>query len=241
MRSDGWTFLMSAVIKVGGVLLEDPGKAAAAVLSAAPRPLAIVHGGGIQITRMMDRMKVSSVFVEGLRVTDQQTLEAVATALLGEVHSAFVAALRQAGLDAVGVFGCVSASRKKGPWGLVGTDVKADGVTLQALIGAGKTPVLPTLAVGRTAEDALLNANGDETAAAVAVAIQPSELIFLTDVEGVRDGAGLTIGRAANTSDLLGSNFVSGGMIPKLKAVKTAMDGGIAIVRVGRTVFGGVL
>jgi acetylglutamate kinase len=59
-------------------------------------------------------------------------------------------------------------------------------------------------------------------------------------VEGVRDAAGSTIERAANADELLGSSFVSGGMIPKLKAVKTAMDGGIATVRVGRTVFGGV-
>ena len=231
---------MSAVVKVGGALLENPATAAAAVLRASPRPLAIVHGGGIQITRMLDRMKVPSVFIEGLRVTDKRTLDAVATALLGEVHSSFVAALRQAGVDAVGVFGAVHASRKSGPWGLVGTDVRADGTALLALINAGKTPVIPTLAVGGTAEDALLNANGDETAAAVAIAIQPAELIFLTDVDGVRDGNGVTIERAASPVELLEASFVSGGMIPKLRAVKAAMDGGIPTVRVGRTVFGGL-
>jgi acetylglutamate kinase len=82
--------------------------------------------------------------------------------------------------------------------------------------------------------------NGDETAAAVATAIQCQELIFLTDVEGVKDADGVVIERSDKPDDLLKASFVSGGMVPKLRAVKTAMDGGIGVVRVGRTVFGGV-
>jgi acetylglutamate kinase len=80
--------------------------------------------------------------------------------------------------------------------------------------------------------------NGDETAAAVAVALQCAELLFLTDVEGVRDGNGMVIDRSSRPDELLKASFVNGGMIPKLRAVKTAMDGGIGLVRVGRTVFG---
>ena len=134
------------------------------------------------------------------------------------------------------MFGSVRASKKSGPWGLVGTSVRADAAALNAMLDAGHMPVVPTLAIG---DDSLLNVNGDETAAAVAVALQCGELQFLTDVEGVKDGDGQVIERSDNPDELLKASFVSGGMIPKLRAVKAAMDGGIRSVRVGRTVFGG--
>src|SRR5262249_26566286 len=156
-------------------------------------------------------------------------------ALLGEVHTALVRELQNQGLDAVGMFGAVHASKKSGPWGLVGTDVRADAATLMPLLDSGQLPVIPTLALGN---DSLLNVNGDETAAAVAVALQCNELVFLTDVEGVRNGDGVVIDHANSPDELLSASFVSGGMIPKLRAVKAAIDSGIAIVRVGRTVFG---
>ncbi len=227
---------MSTLVKVGGVLLEDPAKAVAEIRRGAKPRTAVVHGGGVQITRMLEKMNVKSVFIEGLRVTDDNTLAAVAAALLGEVHTALVRELRSQGLAAVGVFGAVQASKKTGPWGLVGTNVRADSAALNAILDSGQMPVIPTLALG---EGSLLNVNGDETAAAVAVALQCSELVFLTDVEGVKDGDGLVIDRSNSPDELLKASFVSGGMIPKLRAVKIAMDGGIGIVRVGRTVFGG--
>jgi acetylglutamate kinase len=226
---------MTKVVKVGGVLLQDPLKAVAAIREVATDRTAIVHGGGLQITRMLERMNVKSVFVEGLRVTDENTLEAVAAALLGEVHTALVEELRKRNLPAIGMFGAVQASKKQGPWGFVGTNVSAEAGALTVLLDSGWMPVIPTLALG---SDSLLNVNGDETAAAVAVALQCEELVFLTDVEGVKNGEGVTIDRLNRPDELLGASFVNGGMIPKLRAVKTAMDGGIGIVRVGRTVFG---
>jgi acetylglutamate kinase len=226
---------MTTVVKVGGVLLENAAKAVAEIRRVAKPRTAVVHGGGVQITRMLERMDVKSVFIEGLRVTDEKTLAAVAAALLGEVHTALVMALRQQGLPAVGLFGTVRASKKSGPWGMVGTDVHADAAALNAILDAGQVPVIPTLALGG---ESLLNVNGDETAAAVAVALQCSELVFLTDVEGVKNGEGAVIDRASKPDELLTASFVSGGMIPKLRAVKAAMDAGIQTVRVGRTVFG---
>ncbi len=178
---------MTTVVKIGGVLLENPSTAVQAILQLTSRRTALVHGGGIQITRMLERMDVKSVFIEGLRVTDERTLAAVAAALLGEVHTSLVGELQRQGLPAVGVFGSVRATRKSGPWGLVGTNVKARAELLNAILDAGQLPVIPTLALG---EDSLLNVNGDETAAAVAAALQCKELVFLTDVEGVKDGTG---------------------------------------------------
>jgi acetylglutamate kinase len=227
---------MTAVIKIGGVLLEDVGKAVSEIRRSAAVRTAVVHGGGLQITRMLERMSVKSVFIEGLRVTDENTLAAVAAALLGEVHTNLVRELQQQGLPAVGMFGVVRGSKKSGPWGLVGTNVQADAVALNAVLDQGHIPVIPTLALGA---DSFLNVNGDETAAAVAVALQCSELVFLTDVEGVKNGEGVVLDRSEGPDHLLAASFVSGGMIPKLRAVKAAMDGGVRRVRVGRTVFGG--
>ena len=226
---------MTKVVKVGGVLLENPETAVAAIRHVATDRTVVVHGGGVQITRMLERMNVMSVFIEGLRVTDESTLDGVAAALLGDVHTALVRELRQQGFPAVGMFGAVQALKKAGPWGLVGTNVRADAAVLTAVLDAGQMPVVPTLALGA---DSLLNVNGDETAAAVAIALQCRELVFLTDVEGVKDGEGAVINRSERPDELLTASFVSGGMIPKLRAVKTAMEGGIGIVRVGRTVFG---
>ena len=225
---------MTMVVKVGGVLLEDSAKAVEAIRRVSNGPTAVVHGGGIQITRMLERMNVKSTFIEGLRVTDETTLDGVAAALLGEVHTALVGELQRQGLPAVGVFGAVRASKKSGPWGMVGTAVTADPKVLNTIVAAGQMPVIPTLALG---PESLLNVNGDETAAAVSVALQCDELVFLTDVEGVKNADGVVIDRSGRPDELLSASFVSGGMIPKLRAVKAAMDAGIGTVRVGRTLF----
>jgi acetylglutamate kinase len=226
---------MTKVVKVGGVLLEDPAKAVAAIRNVAADRTVLVHGGGLQITRMLERMNVKSVFIEGLRVTDESTIDGVAAALMGEVHTALIRELRARDLPAIGMFGVVHASRKSGPWGLVGAAVRADAAALGVLLDGGHMPVVPTLALG---PESLLNVNGDETAAAVAVALHSEELVFLTDVEGVKDGRGAVIEHASSPDELLAAPFVSGGMIPKLRAVKTARDAGVRLVRVGRTVFG---
>jgi acetylglutamate kinase len=226
---------MTKVVKIGGVLLENPSRAVEEVRRVAVGRTVIVHGGGIQITRMLERMDVKSVFIEGLRVTDENTLAAVAAALLGEVHTALVKELLRQGLPAIGVFGSVQASKKAGPWGFVGTKLRADADALHAMLDAGHIPVVPTLAIG---DDSLLNVNGDETAAAVAIALRCAELLFFTDVEGVKNADGDLIHEAERPDELLNASFVSGGMIPKLRAVKAAMDSGIGLVRVGRTVFG---
>jgi acetylglutamate kinase len=225
----------TTVVKVGGALLEKPDAAVEKILAYGRERLAVVHGGGVQITRMLERMNVKSEFIDGLRVTDEVTLGAVAAALLGEVHTALVRALQAAGCAAVGVFGAVKAERKSGPWGLVGTHVKADRSVLDPLIDTGKIPVIPTLAVGNSS---LLNVNGDETAAGVAMALQADKLVFLTDVEGVLDANGDVIERVPAEVSLLDAPFVTGGMKPKLRAVAAALSGGVSNVCVGRTVFG---
>src|SRR5207247_11381651 len=89
---------MSVVVKVGGALLENPARAVEEIQQVATTKTVVVHGGGLQITRMLERMKVASVFIDGLRVTDRQTLAAVAVGLIGEVHHTLGAPLRYKGL-----------------------------------------------------------------------------------------------------------------------------------------------
>jgi acetylglutamate kinase len=225
----------ASVVKIGGALLEKP-EAAAARIAQQPRAgLVVVHGGGVQITRMLERMNVKSQFIDGLRVTDQTTLAAVGAALLGEVHTALVCALQALGIPAVGLFGVVRAEQKAGPWGLVGANVHADRTLLEPLVSAGRVPVIPTLGIGPAS---LLNVNGDETAAGVALALQAGRLVFLTDVEGVLDAGGALIPRVPPEVSLLDAPFVTGGMKPKLRAVAAALAGGVGEVQVGRTLFG---
>ena len=223
------------VIKIGGALLEKPDDAVARILAVGAPRFVVVHGGGIQITRMLEKMNVKSEFIDGLRVTDNVALGAVAAALLGEVHTGLVVALQKAGLSAVGVFGAIRAEKKSGPWGLVGTRVQADSLTLNQLLESGLIPVIPTLAIG---DSSLLNVNGDETAAAVALALKAQRLIFVTDVEGVMDAERTVIERVPREVSLADAPFVSGGMKPKIRAVEAALAGGVSSVTVGRTVFG---
>jgi acetylglutamate kinase len=226
----------TSVVKIGGALLEKPDAAAAKIVEHRGAGLVVVHGGGVQITRMLEQMNVKSQFIDGLRVTDEVALRAVAAALLGEVHTTLVRALQSAGIPAVGVFGAVKAEQKSGPWGLVGTTVHADRSVLDSIIDAGKVPVIPTLAVGASS---LLNVNGDETASGVALALRANKLVFLTDVEGVLDADGQLIPRVPPEVSLLDAPFVTGGMKPKLRAVAAALAGGVAGVYVGKTVFHG--
>ena len=225
---------MKTVIKIGGAWLEEPARVIETVRNALNSPTVIVHGGGIQITRMLEKMNKPSKFVDGLRVTDEATLHAVRLALLGEVHSQLVQTLQAAGLPVVGAFGAVRARQKDGPWGFVGTCVEADAELLGALLAIRRIPVIPTLAIGA---DSSLNVNGDATATAVAIAIRANRLTFMTDVPGVKDEAGTVIHHVSNVDQLLAASFVSGGMLPKLRAVKTAMTAGVRFVQVGGTVF----
>ncbi len=225
---------MKTVIKIGGAWLAEPARIIDIVRSSLNSPTVIVHGGGLQITRMLERSNKPSRFVDGLRVTDESTLQAVRLALVGEVHTELIQTLQAAGLPVVGAFGAVRAQKKDGPWGFVGSHVEADAELLGSLLAIRRIPVIPTLAIG---PGSALNVNGDETAAAVAIAIRANRLTFMTDVAGVKDQAGAVISRVSNVDELLTASYVSGGMLPKLRAVRSALTAGVRIVEVGRTVF----
>jgi acetylglutamate kinase len=229
------------VVKIGGAALADVSwlEAFARAAAAAPVPLLVVHGGGPDITSLSDRLGIEFRWHGGRRVTSAEALDVAGMVLSGRVNKRIVAALVNAGVDAVGLSGVDGALLRAelvegGALGRVGRvhTVRAD--LLRALLAAGHTVVLSPLSLGD--DGAALNVNADDAAAAVAGALRASELIFLTDVPGVRDAAGLRqwLG-AAEAEALVRSGVASGGMGVKLSAGVQALASGVAAVRIGDT------
>src|SRR6201996_8375323 len=190
---------MRYVVKLGGVTLENPellhGCAQAiAELVKDGNQVAIVHGGGVQLTRTLKQLGKQSEFVAGLRITDAETRDAALMVLGGRVNKELVAALGSHGQAAVGLSGgdgLIFRARKKRTTpdlGFVGEIVASDPRWLDAIWKMGAVPVISSLALGFDGE--YYNINADEMAAACAVACKADTLVFLTDVPGVRGSNG---------------------------------------------------
>lgn len=220
------------VVKLGGsvlphreAVLED----VAALRTAGYAPV-LVHGGGASVTAWLQRIGKEAVFVDGLRVTDAETLEAALMVLAGKVNKELVALLGAAGVPAVGLSGVdggiLHARRLRTPdLGFVGEVREVDVRPLEALTAAGYVPVIAPLACGNG--DEILNINADTVAGDVARALGAEVLLFLTDVPGVRggDGSVLRVVDTALAGQLRRDGVVTGGMIPKVDACLRAIDG----------------
>ena len=250
------------VIKYGGHAMgaEDLAKAFARDIvlleQTAINPV-VVHGGGPQIGRMLDKLKIESKFVDGLRVTDEATVEIVEMVLSGSINKQIVAAINAVGGQAVGLSGkdanLIRADRlkrtKKDPdsniekvldLGLVGTPSQVSPAVLTVLAENGITPVIAPIAVGPDGET--LNINADTAAGAIAAAVGASRLFMLTDVAGVLDADGnlvseMTVSQARAS---IADGSISGGMIPKVETCLEAMEGGAeaAVILDGRAPHG---
>jgi acetylglutamate kinase len=199
-------------------------------------PLVVVHGGGRQMTRYLEERGVPSRFVNGLRVTTPEILDAVVKVLAGSVNRQLVAALNAAGARAVGLSGMdagmVEAEQMDPALGSVGRVVRADPALLHLLLGGGFLPVVACVAGDR--QGRFYNVNADQMAAACAAAFGADRLIFLTDVEGVLDGRKhllhhLTL---SQSEALIASGEATGGMLAKLNAAHAALRGGVSQVRI---------
>src|SRR5215471_8702306 len=193
---------MKIVVKLGGTTMEDASllhRAALAVKQlAAEHEVAVVHGGGTALTRMLTQVGKTSEFVDGLRVTDAETRDFAVMVLAGHMNKKLVAALAGAGQPAVGLCGgdgMAFRARKKTPnghdLGFVGEISAADPRWIQAIWQQGCVPVISSVALGCDGE--YYNVNADHMASACAVACRVNALIFLTDVPGVKDANGLVI------------------------------------------------
>ncbi|MBM3462456.1 MAG: acetylglutamate kinase [Armatimonadetes bacterium] len=227
-----------AVIKVGGNELDDPqflDRLAEAVAALPQRPV-IVHGGGRGTSGLAERLGLQSRFVDGLRVTDEATLEAAVMGLVGMASVRLVSALSAAGIPALGLCGAdarlVVATRMvhpAGDLGRVGTPVRVDAEGLGRLLEAGFVPCLAPICAGD--DGGTLNVNADTVAQAVAAALQASALVMLTNVPGVK-ADGDVLGRLTpeTVESLISSGTIQGGMIPKTRAACAALAAGVAKV-----------
>jgi len=209
----------------------------------------VVHGGGPQIKAMLDRLKIKSEFVEGLRVTDAATVEIVEMVLAGSINKQIVTAIQAAGGRAVGLSGKDSGlieatkltRRRRDPesaieqildLGFVGQPTRIRTEVLEVFANTDMVPVIAPIGLGTGGET--YNINADTAAGAIAGALGADKLVVLTDVEGVLDAERLLISEltADRARALIADGTVSGGMIPKLETCLAALEAGVGAAHV---------
>ena len=220
----------------------------------------VVHGGGPQIGKMLARLAIKSEFIDGLRVTDQETVEIVEMVLSGTINKGIVAAINAAGGFAIGLSGkdggLIKARQlrrtKTDPdsniekvldLGFVGEPTKVEGQMLLRLVEQDMIPVVAPIGIGE--DGGTYNINADTAAGAVAAAVDATRLLMLTDVEGVLDKDGHLIPEitVSEALALIADGTISGGMIPKIETCIDAVKGGAegAVIIDGRVQHGVLL
>jgi acetylglutamate kinase len=226
---------LKLLVKLGGTLLETPEslQRLAAEITEVSRQAStvVVHGGGKLMTRFLAERGVESRFVGGLRVTTPEVLDAVVKVFAGTVNAALVAAFRAAGARPVGLTGLdaglVDAEPLNPELGLVGKPTRSDARLVELLVREYYLPVVACVA--GDASGAIYNVNADQMAVACASGFGADKLLFLTDVEGVRDAAGQTLETlsAAGACGLIRDGVAIGGMQAKLEAALSALEQGV--------------
>jgi acetylglutamate kinase len=191
----------------------------------------VVHGGGPQISALMERLGKKPEFRNGLRVTDQETIEIASMVLLGTVNPQLVSAINVHGARAVGVSGqdagLLQVNQRDPELGFVGDIHSVDPTVLLSAIHDNAIPVVAT--IGSDVSGQAYNVNADTAAAAIAVALGAEKLIYLTDIEGLRavkdDPASLVRKATASEIDaMLKTGSIDGGMIPKMESCVSALQ-----------------
>lgn len=237
------------VIKFGGELLEDASRlqavvGAIATIAAQGLPLAIVHGGGKEIDAGLKVAGLEKKQVDGLRITDEPTLDVVVSVLAGAVNTRFVAALTTAGVRAVGLTGADAGCGRCEPapphqavdgrivdLGRVGIPTAAADVSvINTLTGAGFVPVVACIGLG--ADGRLFNVNADTFAGHLAARLKARRLVISGTTSGVLDETGATIPTVdvEGVERLIGSGTATAGMIAKLRACTDALASGVGDV-----------
>jgi acetylglutamate kinase len=203
----------------------------------------VVHGGGPQIGQMLQRLGIKSSYVDGLRVTDAETMEVVEMVLAGTVNKQLVAAINSAGGCAIGLSGkdgglirARKLTRNGADLGFVGEPERIEDGVLATFRQSDIIPVIAPIGVGAGGET--YNINADTVAGAVAAAVKASRFLLLTDVPGVLDAKKRLIPEltAAQARRLIADGTISGGMIPKVETCLDAVEGGVdaAVIVDGR-------
>jgi acetylglutamate kinase len=229
------------VVKYGGNALAESTEDAMevfardiALLHAVGMKPVVVHGGGPQITAMMDRLGKKPTFHNGLRVTDAETIEIVAMVLLGTVNPMLVSMINKSGAQASGVsgqdMGLFLCAQRDPALGFVGDITSVNPQAVRGLLDDGVVPVVAT--VGTDSAGQMYNINADTAASALAVALGASKILFLTDIVGVlRDPHDpetlISTLTAQQVGDLREQGVITGGMIPKVESCLHAINGGV--------------
>lgn len=246
------------VVKYGGHAMGDEAAAASFAADVVLLKLVgiqpvVVHGGGPQISRMLERAGVQSRFVDGLRVTDAAAMEVAEMVLSGAVNKELAHLITQAGAEAdvrgVGLSGkdarlitCAKAVRtSRDPdsaiervvdLGFVGEPTVVDPTLLKALLNAEQDYIPVIAPIGVSADGRTYNINADTAAGAIAGALKAKRFLLLTDVPGVRDADGAFVRAmdAARARRLIAEGTASGGMVPKLETCVAALAAGVEAV-----------
>jgi len=213
----------------------------------------IVHGGGPQIGAMLDRLKIQSEFVQGLRVTDRATVDVVEMVLAGHINKGIVTSINQAGGRAVGISGKdggllkarkihrtvrdpESQIEKVLDLGFVGEPAEVHPAIIETIADSDLIPVIAPIGVGEGGET--YNINADTAAGAIAAALGAKRLLLLTDVAGVMDDRGAVMPElsAEKAGALKNAGTIQGGMIPKVETCLSAISDGVeaAVILDGR-------
>ncbi len=203
------------------------------------RPV-LVHGGGEAITNMMKRLNLKPRFIEGNRVTDEETMEVVEMVLAGKINKEIVSLINQLGARAVGLEGkdgglILAKKYKNKKLGLVGEVEKINSRLIRTLEEGGFIPVIAP--VGVTLKGETLNINADLVAAEIASALGAEKLIFLTDVEGIMEDSSdnkslISTLRVGKIDGLIKEGKIQKGMMTKVRACRRALEGGVKKVHI---------
>lgn len=205
----------------------------------------IVHGGGPQINRFLEKMRITPSYIQGMRVTDGETMDVVEMVLVGKVNKEIVGLINHCGGKAVGLSGrdgdlvqarkmTIHSKSEDGDrppelidLGRVGEVTQVNPEILNTLDAQDFIPVIAPVGVGE--DGRAYNINADLVAGAIAAQLNAVKLILLTDVEGVKDQKGdlLTTIQKDNIEEFIDSGVISGGMIPKVRCCRSALDGGV--------------
>ena len=234
----------TVVVKYGGnaMISDDLRKAVISdiiLLKLVGINVVVIHGGGPEISAMLKKTGKESRFVNGLRYTDEETMDIVQMVLCGKVNKDLVATLNRSGGSAVGLCGldggmlkAVRRTEDGVDYGLVGDIVEVDPKPIEDAIAGGFIPVISTVAQGTDAETSY-NVNADTAAAKVATALHAEKLILLTDVRGLlrdKNDESTLISRIhpSDVPRLMKDGIIAGGMIPKIDCCVEAVRSGVA-------------
>jgi acetylglutamate kinase len=230
------------VVKIGGRAQADARLTTmlADCWNAMPGEICVVHGGGDEVSAMQRALGREAAFVGGRRVTSQGDLELLRMVLSGVVNKRLVNSLVAAGLPAVGLSGedasLIGAELiDAAALGFAGRPISVNEALLRALMKAGYLPVISPVGYNATSsKGGALNVNGDDAAAAIAAALGADELLFIVDVEGVRDSHGEFVPNMSieTARELIVKGVASNGMAAKLESAETALVSGVSRVRI---------